>query len=256
MEDIDKASKIKGLAWVIAAVGIAAVFGFGITPFVRAIPWSWEKKISHVVGSVTSNVCSGNPKNEALLNQLVTRLYPLDREDAKVSINVQMVNDPTVNAFAGLGGNIVVNSGLLEQAESAEEVAGVLAHEIEHVRHRHILEGFVVYLMTAEGVRILFSGGSVSNAKWASYFLHMGFSRSQEAEADEGALLRLQKAHVDNKGFREFFARMKKMSLVPSFLSDHPSNQSRSEMAEKFPSQDVKPIMTDEEWKTFKEYCQ
>ena len=194
MEETDKASKIKGLAWVVAAVGIAAAFGFGITPFVRAIPWSWEKKISHVVGSTTSsNICAGNSKSESLLKQLVNRLYPLDHDDAKVSINVQIINDPTINAFAGLVGNIVVNSGLLEQAESAEEIAGVLAHEIEHVRHRHILEGFVVYLVTFQGMQILFSGGSVSSAKWVDYFLHMGFNRSQEAEADEGALLRLQK---------------------------------------------------------------
>ena len=253
----DGASKIKGLAWIIAAIILAAVFALGISPLVRTIPWSWEQKISHVVGSMTSSeVCGGNSKSEALLKQLVNRLYPLDRGDARFSINVQIINDPTVNAFAGLGGKISLNAGLLKESESAEEVAGVLAHEIEHVRHRHILEGFVVYLMTAEGIRIIFSGGSVSNATWTNYFIHMGFSRSQEAEADEGAFLRLQKAHINNQGFRDFFERMKKMSSIPSFLSDHPSNQARFEMAGKFQNQDTKFIMTNEEWRIFKEYCQ
>ena len=255
MKDI--ASKTKGLAWIIAAVILAAAFALGISPLVRTIPWSWEQKISHVVGSMTSSeVCGGNSRSEALLKQLVSRLYPLDRDDARFSINVQIINDPTVNAFAGLGGKISLNAGLLKESESAEEVAGVLAHEIEHVRHRHILEGFIVYLMTAQGIQMLFSGGSVSNAKLTDYFLHMGFSRSQEAAADEGALRRLQKAHIDNQGFRKFFDRMKKMSSVPAFLTDHPADQARSALAAKFQNQDTKPVMTDEEWRTLKEYCQ
>ena len=42
---------------------------------------------------------------------------------------------------------------------------------IEHVRRRHILEGFVVQMMTIEGVKLLFSsGGSLANAKWSGYF--------------------------------------------------------------------------------------
>ncbi len=253
--ETDKASKIKGLIWVIAAVGLAAVFGFGITPFVRAIPWSWEKNLANSLGSFTSiDVCRGNPEKEVLLKQLVNRLYPLNKDDSKFSINVQIVNNLQVNAFAELGGKISINRGLLEKAKSPDEIAGVLAHEITHVSHRHILEGFVVHLMTIGGVQMVL--GSSSNAKWTKYFLNMGFTRTQEAEADEGALLRLQKAHINNQGFGEFFERLKEMSSFPEFLSDHPSNGSRLEMVSKFQNQDTKPIMTEEEWKIFKNYCQ
>jgi beta-barrel assembly-enhancing protease len=254
MIETDKASKTKGLVWVIAAVGLAAVFGFGITPFVRAIPWSWEKNMANSLGSTSStDVCNGNPKKEALLKKFVSRLYPLDHDDARFSINVQLVNNPNINAFAELGGKISLNKGLLEKAESAEEIAGVLAHEITHVSRRHILEGFVVHLMTIGGIQMVF--GSSSNVGWTKYFLNMGFTRTQEAEADEGALLRLQKAHINNQGFKNFFERMKELDFGLSFLSDHPSDESRSEMAGKFQNQDTKPIMTDEEWKTFKAYC-
>ncbi len=258
MRDPDKASKIKGLAWVLAGVFVACAFGFGLSPFVRMIPWSVEKKISSLGGfdALGGEVCSGSPKNQALLKKLVSRLYPLDREDGRFSVDVKIVKDPSVKAFSQLGGKISVNSALLEKAESAEELAGVLAHEIVHVRQRHILEGFIVHLMTVEGIKAVFSsGGSMSNSRWADYFLHMGFSRSQETQADQGGLLRLQKAHINNQGFKNFFERMKESSSVPALLSDHPSDQNRSQMAEKFSNQNTTPIMTAEEWKSFQSYC-
>ena len=255
MIDTDKASKIKGLAWVIAAVGLAVVLGLGITPFVRAIPWSWERGIADSLGAVSYvDVCRGNPKQEVLLKKLVTRLYPLNQDDNRFFINVQIVNNSEINAFAELGGKISLNRGLLEKAQSPEEVAGVLAHEITHVSRRHILEGFVVHLMTIGGIQMVF--GSSSNVKWTNFFLKMGFTRAQEAEADEGALLRLQKAHINNQGFRDFFERMKGLSIIPPVLSDHPSDGARSEMVVKFQNRDAKPVMTDEDWKSFKAYCQ
>ncbi|MBF0387583.1 MAG: M48 family metallopeptidase, partial [Candidatus Omnitrophica bacterium] len=195
MIDTDKASKTKGLVWVLAAVALAVVFGCGITPFVRAIPWHWEKDIANSLGSSEHNdVCRGNLKQEVLLKQLITRLYPLDRDDDRFSINVQIVNNSDVNAFAELGGKISLYRGLLEKAQSPEEVAGILAHEITHVSRRHILEGFVVHLMTIGGIQMVF--GSSSSVKWTNFFLKMDFSRTQEAEADEGGLLRLQKANI------------------------------------------------------------
>lgn len=252
----DAKYKIIGLAWVFAAVVLATVLAVGISPLIRIIPWSWEKVISRYLGSVSAGEVCHNSKADVLLQRIVQRLYPVERNDSKFSVDVQVVNDPMVNAFAELGGKILLNTGLLEKAQSPEEVAGVLAHEIEHVRHRHVLEGFVTYLMTIEGIRVIFSGGSTSNAKLAHYFLHMSFSRSQEAQADEGALLRLQKAHIDNRGYKQFFERMKTTSSLPSVFSDHPSEQSRSEMAEKFQNQDTRLLLTDEEWKTLRAYCQ
>lgn len=251
----DTASKTLGLVWVIVAVLIGAGIAIGISPLVRAIPWGWEKNLSSILGSTSSiDVCNGNPKKEALLNKLVNRLYPLDRDDTRFSINVQIVNNPSVNAFAELGGKISLNRGLLERAKSPEEVAGVLAHEITHVSRRHILEGFIVHLMTFGGLQIIF--GPSSNVGWTNYFLNMGFTRHQEAEADRGALVRLQKAHISNRGFGQFFQRLQEMGEVPAYLSDHPSSEDRLAMVRRFRDQKTSPIMTAGEWETFKTYCQ
>lgn len=252
----DKASQIKGLAWILAAAMVAAGLAFGISPLVRAVPWGWEKHWGQVIGTGSSlDRCGHDPQKEELLNQLVRRLYPLDKDDQKFTVDVQVVRNPTINAFAELGGRISLNSGLLENAGSPEEVAGVLAHEIEHVHHRHVLEGFVIRLMTISGLQMLF-GGSVTDARWTDFFLHMGFSRMQEVEADQGALVRLQKAHIDNKGFGAFFQRMRNMESVPSFLSDHPADESRYDMVKRYRNEGTKPIMTHAQWVSFKEYCQ
>lgn len=251
----DHASKLKGLLWFVATCAVGVVFAFGLSPLAHIIPWSWEQKLGYAVElDIGKQECRSNIRAEALLRQLVNRLYPVRSDDASFSIDVRVVKDPAINAYAALGGKISVNSGLLKQAESAEEVAGVLAHEMEHVHRRHIMQGVITHMFTAEGISMLF-GGQTSAAEWANYFVNMDFTREQEAEADEGGLERLQEAHVDNQGFRRFFERMEKSDSVPPFLSDHPSNGARIEMVEKFANRDVKPIMTQDEWKILKNYC-
>jgi predicted Zn-dependent protease len=83
----------------------------------------------------------------------------------------------------------------------------------------------------------------------------MNFTKSQEAQADKSALHRLQKAHVDNSGFKDFFDRMQKADSAFSFISDHPADSDRVEMARQFPNKDVTPILTQAEWNVLKAHC-
>ena len=57
-----------------------------------------------------------------------------------VPITVRVIPEKTVNAFAAPGGQVVLFSGLIEKAESPEEVAGVMAHEIAHAIERHPMQ--------------------------------------------------------------------------------------------------------------------
>jgi len=251
----DHASKWKGLAWIVAACIMAAAFALGLSPLAHAIPWSWEKKLgSALEQDVSQQECRSDLRAQALLQRLIDRIYPVQPGDSAFSIEVKVVKNPVVNAYATFGGKIYVNSGLLKQAESPEELAGVLAYEIGHLHNRHILQGNMARLFTSLGIAIVF-GTSAAAANWTNYLMDMGFSRPQEAQADEDGLARLQKAHVDNQGFRRFFERMAKSGSAPVFLSDHPSNQSRMEMVDRFVNQDVAPIMTRDDWKILKNYC-
>jgi predicted Zn-dependent protease len=251
----DHASKLKGLVWVLLACGLAVFLAVGVRPFAHAIPWSWEQKFGKAIQfDLSGKDCRYNSQADALLQRLVSRIYPLGPDDKAFSIEVNVVKNPVVNAYAALGGKITLNSGLLKKAGSPEEIAGVLAHEIEHVHHRHIMEGALIHLFTAEGVNLIFGTGT-SAAGFAKYLLNMDFTRSQETQADEEGLRRLQKAHVDSQGFRRFFERMEKEESTSVFLSDHPSNRARMEMTEQFKNEDPQPIMTPAEWEILRNYC-
>jgi predicted Zn-dependent protease len=224
-----------------------------MTPFIRAIPWRWEVAIADRLPAVANDRQCENQIADDLLKRLVARLYPVAGEDRRFTVSVRVVRSAAVNAYAALGGNITINSGLLEAAQSPEEVAGVLAHEIEHIHHRDVLNGFVMNMITREGLLYIF--GAASSADITSMFLNMRFSRRFEAEADEDGLRRLQRAHVDNRGFRDFFTRMRNTSAAEEFMSDHPSNQSRAEMAGRFENTGTMPLLSSEEWARLKTYC-
>jgi predicted Zn-dependent protease len=248
----DHAPKLLGLFWIVLILGVAGGFALGLGPLARAVPWEWEESLAGVLNP-DSLACGPSDRQKELMDKLVGRLWPLDDADRAIKISVTAVNDPSVNAYAMLGGDISVNAGLLRKAGSADELAGVIAHEIGHVQRRHILRSVIARLFTAQGLQIIFTGDARS-ADMAGFFLHLRFSRAQEAEADEKGFERLQAAHVDNRGFRAFFERQEE-SASAAFLSDHPPNEARAEMAQSFSNKDARPILTAAEWTELKKYC-
>lgn len=254
MQEEDVASKRKGLLWALGALGLGVLLAYGLTPFAHAIPWSWEKRLGRAIDvDLGTKECRPSPQEEVLLKRLVARVYPLNADEAAQPLEVRVVKDDLVNAYAALGGRITVNSALLLMAESPEEVAGVLAHEIEHVRHRHVMEGAMVQLVSWQGLRLIFGG--TPSAGLIRALLRMDFTKAQEAQADKAGLERLQRAHVDTKALGRFFERMKKDQPGLRFLSDHPDDDDRIKMAEEHPTAEPKAIMTADEWKILRSYC-
>jgi Zn-dependent protease with chaperone function len=137
---------------------------------------------------------------------------------------------PEVNAFAAPGGVVVVFTGLLASADSAEEVAGVLAHEIAHVELRHSLR----QLVKVAGLRVLFAavlGDYGQLAGWGAQLTELKFSRDAEREADARGLARLVAARVDPQGLPRFFAKLEQAegaaASLPAVLSTHPATRER-----------------------------
>src|ERR1700690_3836458 len=138
-----------------------------------------------------------------------------------------VAEDSAINAFAVPGGYVVVNSGLIKAADSAEEVAGVLAHEVQHVEQRHTLKNLIQSL----GWRALLSLalGDVSGGVVASAAANLGelkFSRDLESAADLGGLAALRKAGIAPTGMLSFFTKLADGNAVP-FLSTHPASAQR-----------------------------
>ena len=148
---------------------------------------------------------------------------------ANYRYNFHVAEDPQVNAFALPGGRIVVYSGLLRQAESAEEVAGVLAHEISHVELRHTLRNLIHSL----GWRAVLGAvvGDLSGGVWADMaheLGRLGYSRDLEREADLAGLQLLRRSGVPAAGMLDFYERMERNEKAPpALLSTHPSGLER-----------------------------
>lgn len=137
--------------------------------------------------------------------------------------------DPQVNAFAMPGGHVVVYTGLLQAAESAEEVAGVLAHEVQHVEMRHSLKNMLHSL----GWRALLALalGDFSGSVWAGMAEHLGqlgYSRDLERQADMGGLAALRRAGIAPEGMASFFAKLARQEgRQVELLSSHPATEDR-----------------------------
>ena len=259
--------KIIGLVWIFGILATAFLFStYGFRFIASNIPFRYEEKIAHFAGDHFSlKKCVGIKDTQSVLalNKLVKRIYPTISGDENISIDVSVIRENDVNAFATLGGKIFINSALLNEAQTPDELAGVLAHEIEHVRHRHILQGALVSLISLKGFEFLLSGGTGSvSPELASTFFNMNFSKGEESEADSDGLLRLEKAHVSALGFYDFFKRLDNKNgsaakVLFSVISDHPSSTSRAEKVALLMKhqQNITTVLSTEEWSSLKEIC-
>jgi Zn-dependent protease with chaperone function len=143
-----------------------------------------------------------------------------------------VVDRAEINAFAAPGGVVVVHSGLIRAADSPDELAGVLAHEVAHAELRHGLRAMVQSL----GFRALLSvalgdlsGGKLEAA--VANLTELRFSRDAEREADADGLQRLVAARIDPRGMVRFFERLDQegKGAVPGLLSTHPVSSERLE---------------------------
>lgn len=143
-----------------------------------------------------------------------------------------VAEQPDINAFAAPGGVVVVCSGLLRSADSAEELAGVLSHEIAHAELRHTLRGVIKSLGLRALVSLLigdFSGSVFAEA--ATRLTELRFSRDAEREADAEGLRRLVAARIDPNGMVRFYEKLaaEQRLTPPPILSTHPATGERLE---------------------------
>lgn len=144
----------------------------------------------------------------------------------------------TINAFALPGGKVGIYTGLLELAESDDEIAVVMGHEIAHVTARHGAERMSQGMLVALGGLVLDSATSgkhnhdllLTGYGLASVGGILAFSRSHESEADFIGIRYAAKAGYDPRAAISFWQKMAKKSSassVPVFLSTHPSHSRR-----------------------------
>ena len=114
--------------------------------------------------------------------------------------------DPSVNAFAAPGGYIVVYTGLLEKAQSPDELAGVLAHEIQHVEHRHVTKSLLQ--SAGLGAMVMITGDTSGLAAALHQMGSLSYSRGLETEADAEGVKAMARAGIPPEALHVFFGRL------------------------------------------------
>jgi predicted Zn-dependent protease len=164
--------------------------------------------------------------------------------DARVPFTIKVVDSEEVNAFALPGGFFFVNSGLILNAGSEAELAGVMAHEIAHVAARHgTREASRAQIANYATIPLIFMGGWVGYGirQATSLAVPMGFmkfSRGFESEADLLGLQYMYKAGYDPTALVDFFEKIqtlekKKPGTISKLFSTHPPTKERIKAAQK-----------------------
>ena len=202
------------------------------------------------------------PAGKAALAAMTARLEA--GADVYLPLTVQVVKHKMVNAFALPGGQIVLFSGLLDAAETPEEVAGVLAHEIGHVAARDPTR---LFLRTAGSAGLLglllgdFTGAGATVAL-AEALLHSSYRREAEAAADVYATDMLNSRGLPTAPFADFFMRLEEKEGASakffSHLATHPDLSGRAaktRAADRIGDAPFDPILTDQQWVALKGIC-
>jgi beta-barrel assembly-enhancing protease len=159
-----------------------------------------------------------------------------------------IVQDPSINAFAGPGGNIGINSGLILATQNESELAAIMAHEIAHISLHHLERSLaqakvLSVPMAAAAIASIVLGGGATGAMMgalAGGVQHMiNYTRAQEAEADNMSIKILYSSGFDVRAAPAFFARMQRATMdyanpnsVPPYLRTHPVTTERMADAE------------------------
>ncbi|MCR6631547.1 MAG: M48 family metallopeptidase [Magnetospirillum sp.] len=247
-----------------AALVLAAALGAGLwlglpaasRTLANLVPAAWEQRWGDAVAAGFQRrwgACR-QPAGEAALHLLTDRLaagLPPDQRPRRVVV----VRTPDVNAFALPGGTVLIFSGLLADAQSPDEVAGVLAHEIAHLRFRHPTAaliraagvGVVVTLITGDSSGLVATGAGMALAG--------AYSREDEAAADRGAVALLADAGLDAQGLATFLRRLAAHpNGLPQWLNSHPDSAARAQAVEAAAKAGA-PALGPEQWAALKGIC-
>jgi Peptidase family M48 len=263
----------KVIGWSAAAVvSLVLLVIYGL-PFLAdrltpLVPWSLEARLGQAVeGQIIQSLAGGKPRvcqpdgkgeGAASLTKLMGTLSSHAEWPGELSVKV--IESRMQNAFALPGGRIVLLSAFLEKAESVDEVAAVLAHELGHVANRDSMRAMI----HAGGVSFLvgtllgdFTGaGALVIA--SRTLLTSRYSRDAERQADRFGVELITKAGGDPRALGRFLRRVASFpgERALELLNSHPVTEDRVAEIEKLsPAGPARPLLSDAEWRALRAIC-
>ncbi len=211
---------------------IAAVYFLGI-PFIAENALTiLPRSIDKAIGEKVFEQVSESETIDTISSKLLTNYYTLLNSSAEKKYTFIVIKKDEINAFALPDGHIVIYSGILLKIHHQSELAGLLAHEISHVTHRHSMKilcksvaGYIVISLLMNDV----NGIMASLAQNANSLENLRYSRSFEKEADISGFEMLHLNQIDPHGMVSLFQVLKRQEKVDisGFLRTHPVTQDR-----------------------------
>jgi Zn-dependent protease with chaperone function len=236
------------------------------------VPAAWEQSLGNTVATQMEaslaqsgglSVCDPDP--QSLANRALARFGAEAMRDTNspFTLDIRVVRSDIPNAFALPGGRVYFFSALLDRAESQDEFAGVLAHEIGHVVYRHGLQ----HLLSTAGTGALIgfilgdmTGLSIA-AGLGSTLIDARFSRVSEREADAYAARVAQRLDFHPAGLADLIGRVgedNRFARALALFSTHPLTEDRkialARLAEQRPT-GLEPPFSDAEWQAIRTMC-
>jgi Zn-dependent protease with chaperone function len=257
----------KIVGWSVAAVvSIVMVVLFAIPlaadRLAPLVPEAFERRIGdasevQVKALFGDRVCD-RPAGQAAYTKLLHKLR--GAADLNNDVDSVVLATENANAFALPGGKVYLLSGLLEKAENSDEIAGVLAHELGHLKHRDNMRGLIYNGGTSFLIGLLFGDITGSSALiFASrQLVTASYSREAEQNADTVTIVLMHKLGRSPRPMGELLYRVtgKEGDKGLSILAGHPLTEDRLQRmsAEDRPPSGP-PLLSDKEWAALKRIC-
>ena len=194
-----------------------------------------QKRLNH------SSYIYEDPILTAYVNDIAQKLIPENVKEKGLLVEVKIIKNPLLNAFAYPNGVIYVHTGILTKMENEAQLATLLGHEMTHITHRHTIENYrsvkntTAVLATVQMAATPFGVyGGLANllGSVGAMAAVTGYSRELETEADRGGLESMIKAGYDPREAPRLFELLKKdveeqKIKEPFFFGSHPRLQER-----------------------------
>lgn len=197
---------------------------------------------------VSGSVIETDPLLNSYVQSITDKLWKqVARKD--VPYNVKIIKDNQVNAFATLGGYVYVYEGLIDFAQSDDEIAGALAHETGHIERRHT----VTMQSKAQAMNILFGIASIMSPLIYNFgnLIEAGamakMQRADELQADRTGLQLMSRAGYDPEAMETMTGHLgvlesEHSDLLTKYLQDHPNPKARVSHLAGYPELDPKVV--------------
>lgn len=261
------------IAGAVLSVGLIV---FGLIPLIAnqlamALPVEGERALGDkTYESIRTGLANGpvalqechDPKGLAALREMQSKLIGASDLDPD-AIRLTVLDFDMVNAFALPGGRVVVMRGLIDSADSPEEVAAVIAHEIGHIAHRDPTRSALRGVGTFGVLSLVFgdfAGGTVV-LMGVNQLVNAQYSQEAETAADAYAHDLLPKVGVSPEALGTFFEKLKEehgdTEGFVAHLSSHPQLVDRMSEAEKAALSvvDTTPILSESQWTSLRGIC-